>query len=113
MGTIKRHRIHVFQSQHNSDLYTNCLEEWCPHQHILYVATTESPVVCFVVHGLILPIYNGRETAVPPCPPARMLISPRTLVKSPVARPTNAIQLTGSIQVRPDASWLFKKDAIN
>lgn len=66
MGTIEWQRIQVFQSTHNSDLYTNCVEEWCPHQRILYVATTESLVVCFFVYGLILPIYNGRETVVPP-----------------------------------------------
>lgn len=42
-----------------------CLQEQWPHQHILCVATTESLVVCFVVYGLILPIYNGRDTVVP------------------------------------------------
>lgn len=52
MGTIEKQRIQVFQSTHNSDLYAYCLEEWCPHQHICYVATTESLVVCFVVYKL-------------------------------------------------------------
>lgn len=36
-----------------------------PYQHILCVAITES-IVCFVVYSLILPIYNGRDTVVPP-----------------------------------------------
>lgn len=47
-----------------SDLYNNCFNEWCRHQHELYVAKTESLVVCFVV-GLMLPIYNGREKVAP------------------------------------------------
>lgn len=76
------------------------------------VATTETRVVCFVAYGIILPIYNGRDT-VPPSLPVGMLISLRALVKSPVARPTNATQLTGSIQVHPRANGLCKEDAIN
>lgn len=67
-----------------------------------------------LLHGSILPIYNSRETVVsPPYPPAGMLIFQRTLVKSPVAQPTNFTQLTGSIQVHPSTSRRFMEDTIN
>ena len=55
---------------------------------------------------LIRPIYNGRARAAPSLRRG-MLISQRTLAKSPAAESVNSRQLTGLIQLHPRATHHF------
>lgn len=74
--------------------------------------TTPKRCAYYLIGVLILPIYNGRARAASsPC--RGMLISRRTLLKSPAAKPVNFWQLTGLIQLHPRASHHFMEDTIN